>query len=189
MVCLVRVDRSMAGMTLLDVKAILEALDIAPGSRVADLAAGRTGHFVVPLSRLVGSEGRVYGVDVLPDVVAALEGHRTHHGLTQLQPIWGNIERHRGIAIEDESLDLALLINALGSMKEREMAARETARLMKPQGRIVVIDWLASAKHPLAKLVRSVPAEHVDAIFDHIGCQKCGEFKPSAWHYGRIYSS
>jgi len=179
----------MAGMALLDVKAILEALDVAPGAHVADLAAGRTGHFVLPLSRVVGLEGRVYGVDLMPEVVAALEGHRAHNGLTQLVPLWGNVERHGGVQIDEQSLDLALLINALGSMKEREVAALETVRLMKPKGRIVVIDWLGSAKHPLAKLARSVPAEHVDAIFDHVGCQKCGEFRPSAWHYGRVYSS
>ncbi len=185
---LVLVD-NMAGIALLDVKRILEALDIAPGSHIADLAAGRTGHFALPLSRLVGSLGRVYSVDILPEVIAALEGHRAHHGLTQLVPVWGDVEKHEGVNIAEHSLDWALLVNALGSMKEREVAARETVRLMKPRGRIVVIDWLAAAKHPMAKLARSVPPAHVDAIFDHVGCLKCGEFKPSAWHYGRVYAS
>ncbi len=179
----------MAGVALLDVRAILEALDITPGSRVGDLAAGRTGHFVVPLSRLVGSEGVVYGVDLLPDVVAALQGHRTQHGLTQLRPVWGDLERHEGVGIDTGTLDLALLVNALGSMKEREVAARETVRLMKPQGRIVVIDWQTGAKHPLAKLARSMPEDQADALFDHVGCRKCGEFTPSKWHYGRVYAS
>src|SRR5688572_7860268 len=44
-------------------QAVIQSLDIASGSRVADLGAGG-GYFTFPLAQAVGPEGKVYAVDI-----------------------------------------------------------------------------------------------------------------------------
>ncbi len=179
-----------AGSALLDARAILEALGVAPGDYVADLASGRTGHFAFSAAEAVGQEGRVYAVDILRDVVAALESHSALRQLHNVIPVWGDVERHEGVNIPAQSLDVALLTHMLGSAAAHEAVAREAQRLMKPGGRVVVIDWQPDARHPLAILTKKRrSAETADVLFAHLGCRKCGEFLPSAWHWGRVYTA
>lgn len=176
-----------SGNALLHAMEILEALDVESGDHVADLASGRTGHFVFGAARTVGDDGRVYAVDLLRDALSVLEGYRALHRLQNVIPVWGNLERHQGVDIPEHSLDCALLVHALGYMKEQEAAVREAQRLMKPGGRVVVIDWQRDARHPLAPLARAGSSDTADVLFSHIGCKKHGEFSPSPWHWGRVY--
>lgn len=179
-----------AGSALLDARLILEALDVLPGMHVADLGAGRTGHFAFRAGELVGEDGRVYAVDVLPAVVEMLHGARALRGATNVHAVWGNMERVGGVPLADQSLDVALLVHALSSLREWETAVCEAKRLLKPKGRLVVVDWHPEADHPVARQsLRPLAAREADALFGGLGCRKCAEFVPSRWHWGRVYAS
>src|SRR5262245_1201108 len=51
---------------------VIQALAISPGQRVADIGAGG-GYFAVRLADAVGPTGRVYAVDIDPDMIAYLQ--------------------------------------------------------------------------------------------------------------------
>jgi len=53
-------------------EAILDALDLAPGDRIADVGSG-TGAFLTMFSRAVGPAGRVYAVDISPRLIEFVE--------------------------------------------------------------------------------------------------------------------
>src|SRR5690349_20737976 len=53
-------------------KAVIEALQISPGARVADLGAGG-GYFTFPLAVAVGPEGKVYAVDTEDESLRFIE--------------------------------------------------------------------------------------------------------------------
>jgi|SRR6516225_12027621 len=61
---------------------ILDALQLAPTARVADIGAG-TGYFSVRIAKLV-PDGKVFAVDIEPDMVRYL-GERTHR---EHSPCW-----------------------------------------------------------------------------------------------------
>ncbi len=50
---------------------VITALNLKPGEVIADLGAG-SGYFTFPLARHVGDTGRVYAVDVSPDMILHL---------------------------------------------------------------------------------------------------------------------
>ena len=51
---------------------VVESLDIRPGDSVAEIGAG-SGYWLAWLSEAVGPDGRVYAVEVDPELVRALE--------------------------------------------------------------------------------------------------------------------
>jgi ubiquinone/menaquinone biosynthesis C-methylase UbiE len=118
--------------------------------QVVDIASGRTGHFAFRAGEIVGDRGQVYAIDVLPSVVAMLHGARSLRGALNVRPLWGDAERAGGVPLADGSIDLALLVHTLSALRDWEALAIEARRLIKPKGRLVVVDWHPTAAHPVA---------------------------------------
>ncbi len=180
----------MAGSALLDAMAILEVANLRPGMRVADFGAGRTGHLVSPAARMIGEDGAVYAVDIHPEVLSALHGHRSLYSLTNLYPLRGDIERFGGIdGIAPASLDRIFIMNTLWSLQRLASVVAEARRLLARDGQIIVVDWEPNTRHAVApNPVSRVAPQSVDRIFGEGGCRQCGTFQPGRHHWGRIYA-
>lgn len=100
---------------------------------VADLACG-TG---VMVERLAPFAGRVLGID---NSAAMLKAARRRLGETP------NVELRQGdleeLPLDDAACDAALLVLALTYVAEPGLALREAARVLRPGGRLVVVDLL-----------------------------------------------
>lgn len=178
-----------AGNALLDARAIMEALDVPPGAHVVDLGAGRTGHFALHAAEAVGVKGKVYAVDILRDALAMIASSSAMRGLHHVHTVWGDVERDHGVDVADASVDYAFLVHTLHALTAWEEAAREVRRMVRPGGRIVVIDWHPLTDHAVAgQVARRVAAEDADMLFSRAGCARCGAFAPSDAHWGRVYA-
>ena len=69
------------------VRAMLELLDVRPGQRVLDVGSG-SGWTTALLGRLVGSDGAVYGVERVPDLVRA-----SRAALAELTMPWVRVDQ------------------------------------------------------------------------------------------------
>ncbi len=178
----------MSGNALLDAKLLLRSLGVQPGMHVADFGVGRTGHLVFPAAEMVGSGGKVYGVDIQRDALDMLEGRRRQYLVHNLDLVHGDIEAGN-LPIPQYSLDLVFFVHTLGQARRHAEILHELDRLVKKDGRVVVVDWLPDAAHPVAPFdtLRLHPRE-LDSTFVKAGCTVCGEFSPSPWHWGRVYS-
>ena len=70
---------------------IMDALQIADGSRVADFGAGG-GWFTIRLARRVGPNGRVYAQDVQRQMVDAIRRRAADQGLTNVETVLGTTD-------------------------------------------------------------------------------------------------
>jgi len=70
---------------------IMDALNIADGSRVADVGAG-AGWFTVRLARRVGPNGRVYAEDIQQPMLDAIDYRVRREGLTNVDTVPGTPE-------------------------------------------------------------------------------------------------
>jgi ubiquinone/menaquinone biosynthesis C-methylase UbiE len=100
---------------------------------VGDLGAG-TGAVSAALAPVVA---RVVAVDNSAAMLQA--ARRRLHGVANVELRRGDIE---DLPIEDRSLDAATLILVLPYVAQPERALRETARALKPGGRLLVADLL-----------------------------------------------
>ena len=119
------------GSELVNPVKLLEDAGITNGMRVADFGCGTLGHYVFPAARLVGDEGVVYAVDILKSVLAGVNSRLKLEGLSNVETIWGDLERDNGVKIESGSLDMGLLINNLFLSKMQEEMMRECVRMVK----------------------------------------------------------
>lgn len=117
-------------------KALAEGLlKILNYETVADLGAGEG-----TLAQLLAQRAKkVIAIDHSKKMVSFGEKLAREHGLDNLEYRLGDIEKP---PIDDESVDLALLSQALHHAAYPERALRETHRILKPGGRLVVLDLL-----------------------------------------------
>lgn len=128
----------------LDPQGFWRRVGLAPGAVVVDVGAG-TGYFALPAARLVGPTGRVYGCDVSPEMVVHLRREAEAAGLSQLEAL--RSEEHR-LPLPDASVDLALTAFVLHEVEDPYELLQELRRVLKPAGRLVVIDWLPDVPWP-----------------------------------------
>lgn len=130
-----------SGHTFLNPGYILKKAGLISGQWVADLGCGG-GYFVLPAARIVGDDGRVYGVDVLKTALSSVGSKARLFGLTNIHLVWANVEIFGGSkGIHDESIDMVLLTQLLSQSKKQEGVFKEADRILKKGGQLVVIDW------------------------------------------------
>jgi predicted methyltransferase len=115
---------------------VMDALEIAAGSRVADVGAGG-GYFTFHLAARVGPAGKVYAEDILEDVVEKIRKRAARERLAQIQAIFGTEESPR---LPEGELDAILVVNAYHEMQRSEAMMRAFSRALKPGGRLGILD-------------------------------------------------
>ena len=128
---------------------VIEALALAPDAAVADIGAG-TGYFSVRLAHFV-PQGRVYAVDIEPDMVKYLADRARREGLDNLSAVTGTPDDAR----LPGKVDLVLMVDTYHHIEQREAYFRKLARSLKPGGRVAIIDFNAKSAMgpPLAQRI------------------------------------
>ena len=114
---------------------VIRTLALQPGARVADLGAG-TGYFAARLANML-AQGRVYAVDVEPDMVRYLEARAKREHLRNLTAIAGAPDDPR----LPEKVDLILLVDVYHHIEDRAPYFRRLRASLRPGGRIAIVDF------------------------------------------------
>ena len=106
---------------------------LLPAVDVADIACGE-GYLSVEAARWAR---RVVGIDRSPDVLKRAKALAERRDVRNI--VWkrGEIEK---LPLEDESVDVALLSQALHHAVDPRRAVSEAARVLRPGGRLLVLD-------------------------------------------------
>ena len=128
-----------------DPKKIVQQLDIFPGQHVADLGCGSGAYTIALAEKMKGShKSRVFAVDVQKNLLVRIDAEARLKKIDSVHIIWGNIEEEKGTHLRDDSLNLVLVANTLFQVENKEGLLKEAYRILKPEGRLVVIDWSES---------------------------------------------
>ncbi len=116
---------------------LFAAVDIAPGSVVVDIGCG-VGFWSIPLAQHVGSDGSVYAVDVLGEMIEALEEELEEQGVTNIE---GVVSEESIIPLLDACADVAFMSVTYHELEDRPAMLDEIYRLLKHDGRFINLDW------------------------------------------------
>ena len=168
---------------LLNPAAIFAHAHIKNGMRVADLCCGSSGHFIFPLSKLVGEEGAVYAVDVLKSALNGIEGRAKLEGAINISMVWSDLEKYGATKIESESLDCVSFIND----QPKISMIKEGARLLKPSGTLLVVDWTMKPMPLGPSPEKRVGAEVYKEAVPPLGFSLKEQFIAGQYHYGLVF--
>jgi len=116
---------------------LVNALEIPVGVSVAEIGSG-TGYFTWRLAEKVGPTGKVFAVDVQQRMLDLTAETIKKHKLSNVQLILGS---ENDPHLPPASLDLVLIANAYHEFSEPEAMMTAVNRSLKPDGRLVVIEF------------------------------------------------
>lgn len=172
---------------MLDPSMLLHKIDLSTGDQYADFGCGALGHFVFPASEIVGEGGQVFAVDVVKGVLEELEQRIRDESAHNVTPVWGDIERDRGINISPESLDVVSMVNMAAHIDIAPKSFEEARRLLKINGRLLVIDWKPEAGSIVIDAKERTSADSVNAAVTRTGFRLVNEFEAGPQHWGLLF--
>jgi SAM-dependent methyltransferase len=141
---------------------VIQALALKPDAVVADLGAG-TGYFSVRLARML-PKGKVYAVDLEPDMVKYLGERARREGLKNVTAVAAAPDDAR----LPRKVDLVLLVDVYHHIDDRERYFSKLAGSLAPGSRVAVIDFKLDSPRGPPKSSR-VPPERVKAELARAG--------------------
>jgi ubiquinone/menaquinone biosynthesis C-methylase UbiE len=122
--------------SILDKDVILKALEIHAGQNILDAGCGN-GYMAKEFSRLVGSVGKVYAIDIYEQSIKRLKDETAE---TNIEAMHGDITKNTGI--EDSSVDVVYLSTVFHGFTDSQVQGflPEVKRVLKPGGVLAVIE-------------------------------------------------
>ena len=162
-------------------------LGLRAGQTVVHLGSG-PGFYVIPAAKTVGQAGKAIAIDIQPHLLAETESRAAREGLSEtVHTIRANLETDRGSTLPPDTADWVLLANVLHQAAPAKMLA-EAARIVKPAGRVVVVEWNVGASPFGPPPETRLAQPDALAAAERAGLQLQREFKPSPYHYGLLLS-
>jgi ubiquinone/menaquinone biosynthesis C-methylase UbiE len=156
------------------------------GDVVADYGAG-SGYFLKVLTQGVGPSGKVYACEIQKALVDKLGDFARLNGLTNVTPLWCDLEELGGIKISDNSIDVGLLVNTLFMFEQKATAVREIRRTLRPGAFLHVIDWTESFGGIGPQSANVITKEAATILLESEGFALEREYPTGEHHYGLAF--
>jgi SAM-dependent methyltransferase len=115
---------------------LIESLKLKPHEVVADIGAG-TGYYT---RRLAPKVGKVFAVDIQPEMLTLLTNSLSNLGVTNVQAILGTISDPK---LPDASVDTVLMVDVYHEFSYPFEMMQSICRALKPNGRVIFVEFRA----------------------------------------------
>ena len=127
----------------------IELSAVRPGQTVLDIARG-TGDLAAKFSRLVGSEGQVILADINAAMLTVGRDRLIDKGATgNVQVVQADAQH---LPFDDNSIDCITIAFGLRNVTDKAMAMRSMLRVLRPGGRLLVLEFSKPTSALLGKL-------------------------------------
>ena len=161
-------------------------LGLREGMKVADFGAG-TGMYSKAASSRVGLDGKVYAIEVQKDLVKKLENEIKNWKTSNIECIWGDIEKIHGTKIADQTMDAVIISNVLFQTEDKIGLINEAKRVLKKDGKILLIDWSESFGGMGPSPDHVINSQKATELFTSRGFKFLENIVVSDHHYGIIF--
>jgi len=114
---------------------VLRVMGIEEGDRVADVGTG-TGYFLPFLSSMVTQTGKVYAVDIDPDMLAYVKTRKFPQD--NVETVLAAPDDPK---LPEHGLDAILLVDTWHHIEDRKAYIKQLGRALDPYGRVGIVDF------------------------------------------------
>jgi ubiquinone/menaquinone biosynthesis C-methylase UbiE len=115
---------------------VITALDLKPSDVVADIGAG-TGYFSFRIAPRL-SQGKVFAVDVQPEMIEILNYLKTEKQVTNVEPVLSSVTDPN---LPENSVDVALMVDAYHEFEYPQEMMKAIVRALKPGGKVALVEY------------------------------------------------
>lgn len=126
--------------------AVLKAMNLKDGDIVVDMGVG-SGYYARKIARIVGPTGKVYGVDIQPEMLEMLVSACAKEGIENVVPILGDVADPK---LPKGEIDWIILADVYHEFQEPEPMLAKMLESLKPDGKVALLEYRdedGSARH------------------------------------------
>ena len=116
---------------------ILASIGLRHGSTFVDLGCGE-GFFALPAAKLVGEDGKVYGLDIDGEAIRRLKQKASKEGLKNLCLTVGEAEE---TLLCKKCADIVFFGIVFHDFRDPLRVLSNAQKMLKPTGRLIDLDW------------------------------------------------
>jgi len=143
---------------------LLKNLSVQPGSVIADIGAG-SGYYSTLLSKLVGN-GKVYAVDVEPEMIAYLKDRIKREGYQNIIPI---LSTEQKVYLPPNSIDVMLLVDVYHEFSFPYEMTLSLLEALKPGAKLVLVEFRAEDPNVPIKSIHKMSEQQAVKEFKALG--------------------
>jgi protein-L-isoaspartate O-methyltransferase len=143
---------------------LLKNLSVQPGSVIADIGAG-SGYYSTLLSKLVGN-GKVYAVDVEPEMIAYLKDRIKREGYQNIIPI---LSTEQKVSLPPNSIDVMLLVDVYHEFSFPYEMTLSMLEALKPGAKLVLVEFRAEDPNVPIKSIHKMSEQQAVKEFKALG--------------------
>ena len=135
---------------------LLRELALKPGMDVMDVGAG-TGYYARRIAALVGPKGKVFAIDVQPEMVEMLNRVTKKPEFANIKPVLGT---EKSVTLPEAIADLAIMVDVYHELEFPSEILASISRTLRPGGRVVFVEYRAEdARVPIKALHKMSEAQ------------------------------
>lgn len=115
----------------------LKSLGLRAADNMADIGCG-IGYFAIPATEIVDSENLIYALDTSDVMLSEVQKTVREKELSNVKMI--KTEEY-DLKLPSESVSFGLMVTVLHEIEDKKRFLGEVYRILKPAGRIAVVDW------------------------------------------------
>ena len=112
-------------------------LGLHEGDVMADIGCG-IGYFTIPASKIVGDSGKIFAMDILPEMLQDVGIKIKENNISNIEII---LTEENDLKLEDNKITIAFISSVLHEADEKENFLNEIKRIISPKGRIAIVEW------------------------------------------------
>ena len=163
--------------------AMLDALGVTPGMRVADIGAG-VGYHALRLSARVGAAGKVWATDVQPEMLELLRAELRAAKVDNVEPVLSGDET---TGLPAASVDLALMVDVYHELAAPVAFMRDLRRALAPGGRVVLVEFRGEDPEVPIREEHKLTVAQADAELRAHGFERVARHDFLPWQHILVY--
>lgn len=162
-----------------DSKTMMKMLKLKEGQTICDLGAGN-GFYTLPMAREVGEKGKVYAVEIQPEMLRFLKKRATAQKVENIEYVLGTLIDPK---LPEASQDMILLVDVYHEFSHPVHMLEAIHKALKPDGKLVLVEFRAEDPKVPIKPEHKMSKKQVTAELTANGFKLVEEFDKLPWQH------